>query len=118
MAAHTRTGIVTGGSGGIGRVPAARLRCPDPQHARDRGDRRPLRRVLRASLGDHAHRTLTKLVGVLARTSHNSDPPKIGGPRTRRDGSICTSVARSEAQGDADGGVLLWCAEVIAVFGC
>ena len=51
------------------------------------GDRRPLRRVLRAHLSDHAHRTLTKLVRVLADTSHNSDPPKIGSLRKRRDGS-------------------------------
>ncbi len=52
-----------------------RLRGADPQHAGHRGDRRPLRGVLRAHLGDHAHCTLTKLVGIVAaRTSHNSVP--------------------------------------------
>src|SRR6478672_10912515 len=76
-----------------------RLRCADPQHARDRGDRRPLRRVLRTHLSDHAHRTLTKLVGILTRTSHNSDPPKIGSLRKRRDGSVLTVRAPSDGTG-------------------
>lgn len=31
---------------------------------------------------------------------------------------ICTSFARSEGQGDADGGIVLGRAEVIAVSGC
>jgi hypothetical protein len=47
----------------------------DPQHAPDRGDCRPLRRVLRPHLNDHAHRTLPKLIGA-----HQS-------LRTCRDGS-------------------------------
>ena len=46
-----------------------------------------MRRVLRAHLSDHAHRPLPKLLGLLADTSHNSDPPKIGSLRKRRDGS-------------------------------
>ena len=74
------------------RPPAAdpgsqRLRGPDPQHARHRSDRRPLRGVLRPHLSDHAHRTLPKLIGILTRTSHNSNPPKIGSLRKSRDGS-------------------------------
>ena len=74
---------------------------PIPNMPGHRGDRRPLRGVLRAHLGDHAHRTLTKLVGILADTSHNSDPPKIGSLRKRRDGSVhlsCITKSRAESR--------------------
>lgn len=55
------------------------------------GDSRSLRGVLRIHLSDHAHRTLTKLVGILARACHDSNPPKVGSLRKRRNGSVCGS---------------------------
>src|SRR5215469_18321081 len=49
-----------------------RLGRADPQLLRDRGDRGPLRRVVRRDLGDHAHRSLPQLQRVLARSPHSS----------------------------------------------
>ena len=62
--------------GGTGAAPGCRVGGTDAQHAGHRSDRRPLRRRLRAHLGDHAHRTLTKLIGILPRTTDNSNLPK------------------------------------------
>ena|SRR6185312_5901977 len=65
------------------RLPGSRRRCADPQLARDRGDGRPLRRVLRPHLSDHPDRTFTELVGVLAESGQcglqtsESAPPKV-----------------------------------------
>ena len=68
-----------------------------PQHAGHRGDRRPLRGVLRAHLGDHAHRTLTKLVGILARMSHDSNPPNIASLRDFQGVSVAGLKTSREA---------------------
>jgi len=51
----------------------------DPQHARD-----------------HAHRAFSKLIGVLARTSDKSNPPKIVSLRTHREGSQRPSAFQME----------------------
>jgi integrase len=78
---------------------AQRLRSADPVLLRHRGDRRPLRRIVRRHLGDHAHRTLPQLRRVLARSPHGSILLKDWSLRTRRGGSGRWRVAERESEG-------------------
>ncbi|SJN44924.1 hypothetical protein FM104_13695 [Microbacterium esteraromaticum] len=63
---------------------ADRFGRSDPQHARDRGDRRVLARILGPHLGDHTDSALTKLARVFAGTCHETDPSKEFCLRTHR----------------------------------
>src|SRR5215831_19519530 len=65
-----------------------RLGRADPQLLRDRGDRGPLRRVVRRDLGDHTHRSLPQLQRVLTRSPHSSILLKRWSLRTRRGDSM------------------------------